>query len=84
MSDTTVTADTLATLDAIIVHVLPELSGRIEATQRLTTDLGIDSMSIVEIVFQLERKLGIEIPDAEMESAETVQDIVDLIDQNRG
>lgn len=77
-------SDTLATLNAAIVHVLPELSGRVEASQKLIADLGIDSMSIVEIVFQLERKLGIEIPDAEMESAETVQDIVDLIDQNRG
>lgn len=77
-------SDTLSTLDSVIVHVLPELSGKIEGSQRLTADLGIDSMSIVEIVFQLERQLGIEIPDAEMESAETVQDIVDLIDQNRG
>ncbi|MCU4746384.1 MULTISPECIES: acyl carrier protein [Streptomyces] len=39
-------------------------------------DLGIDSMSLVDLLFAFEREHGIEIPDEDLEGITTVGDLV--------
>ncbi len=45
----------------------------------LTDDLGIDSFSSIEIVYDLEDKFGIEIPEKDLADVKTVDDIVTYI-----
>jgi len=72
-----VTADTIA----IIAKKLPAEKRKLQVTDRIE-DLGIDSFSAVEMIFDLEEKFDIQIPynsnDARPEF-ETVGDIVDVI-----
>ena len=44
-----------------------------------TTDLGADSLSIVELVMALEEEFECEIPDDEAEKITTVQQAIDYI-----
>ena len=42
-------------------------------------DLGIDSLDLVDLVFELEEELGVEFQDDELLKITTVQDLLDLI-----
>ncbi|WP_230972156.1 acyl carrier protein [Burkholderia vietnamiensis] len=50
----------------------------------LQTDLGADSLDIVEMTMTLEDEFGIEIPDSEMLQLTTVQSVIDYCDANAG
>jgi acyl carrier protein len=43
------------------------------------TDLGMDSMQLMEFVAEAEDALGIRIPDAELQDVRTVSDLLDAI-----
>ncbi len=45
----------------------------------LKDDLGIDSISAVELALELETEFDVRIEDEELSKLETVQDIIDLI-----
>ncbi|SNC76691.1 acyl carrier protein [Hymenobacter gelipurpurascens] len=47
---------------------------------RLQEDIGLDSIDLVELVINLEHRFHIEIPDPEMETLRTVQDVLDCVD----
>jgi acyl carrier protein len=72
-----VTSDVLA----LIQKKLPPEKTALTMTDKLK-DLGIDSLSVVELIFELEEKFNIQIPynanDAEPEF-ETVAEVVDAI-----
>jgi acyl carrier protein len=55
--------------------VTPEMS--------FTTDLGADSLDVVELVMELEDNFGIQISDDDVEDITTVADIVKYIDSHR-
>lgn len=44
-------------------------------------DLGIDSLDLVDLVFELEEEIGIEFEDEELMSITTVKDLLTLIDK---
>lgn len=46
-------------------------------------DLGIDSLDLVDLVFELEEELGVEFQDDELLKITTVQDLLDLIDTKK-
>ena len=46
-------------------------------------DIGIDSLDLVEVVLEVEEKLGVSFEDDELLSLKTIQNVVDLIDQKR-
>ena len=54
----------------------------------LITDLGIDSFSIVEIIYEVEEKLGIEVPfnanDNALAGMKTVGDLIDAVKKLSG
>jgi len=52
-------------------EVRPEVS--------FTEDLGADSLTVVELVMQLEEEFGVDIPDDDVPTLKTVQDAVGYI-----
>jgi acyl carrier protein len=56
--------------------------------ETLITDLGIDSFSIVEIIYEVEEKLGIEVPfnanENPLGDMKTVGDLVDAVKKLAG
>lgn len=49
----------------------------------LNDDLGIDSLSAVELSLELESNFGIRIEDEELANLKTVKDIVELIESKK-
>lgn len=64
---------------AIIVDKLGVDADSVVPTASFTNDLGADSLDTVELIMELEKQFGIEIPDDEAENISTVQDALDLI-----
>lgn len=52
---------------------------KISLDSQLINDLGLDSFGSIEVVFELEDKFGLKIPDQDIAQAKTVKDIVDYI-----
>lgn len=53
--------------------------GKITPESLLIGDLGMDSLDGVEIVMAIEDEFHIEIPDEDIESIHTVQELIDYI-----
>ena len=51
---------------------------------KIILDLGADSLDTIELVMVMEEEFGIDIPDAEAEKLQTVQDVVDLVGRITG
>ena len=58
---------------------IPEESITMES--RLIEDLKADSLDVVELIMDLEKQYGIEIPDDDLPNIHTVGDIVNYINQ---
>lgn len=54
---------------------------RITMDTNIRTDLGADSLTVVELLFALEQEYGITIPDDVVESLETVGSLVDYLEK---
>ncbi|KAI9445211.1 acyl carrier protein [Lactarius indigo] len=52
---------------------------KIKASATFTDDLGLDSLDAVEVVMAVEEEFSIEIPDAEADAIQTVQQAIDYI-----
>ncbi|MEG0494761.1 MAG: acyl carrier protein [Eubacterium sp.] len=50
---------------------------------KLQEDLGIDSLSAVELAMELETAFDIRIEDDELANLKTVQDILNLVEKNK-
>lgn len=53
----------------------------IRPEQEVVKDLGADSLDVVELMMALEDEYGITLPEGEIESVKTVQDIVDMMNK---
>ena len=53
----------------------------IKPEQEVVKDLGADSLDVVELMMSLEDEYGITLPESEVESVKTVQDIVDMMNR---
>ena len=51
--------------------------------QSKLADLGADSLSLLEIIFQLEEQFGIEIPDEDAEKFKTFHDVVEYVQSRK-
>lgn len=56
-------------------------AGSIKPEQDVVKDLGADSLDVVELMMALEDDYGITLPESDVESVKTVQDIVDMMDK---
>jgi len=53
-----------------------------EAT--VISELGIDSLGMLEIVGAMERQLKIQIPDESLAGIQTVKDLIELVEKRQG
>ncbi len=71
-----------------IIRSIIEEHLNIKDTSKITLDSRIedfdaDSLDVVEIIMALEDEFGIEIPDETAEEFETIQDIVDYLEEQQ-
>ena len=52
---------------------------KVKLSSLLVDDLGLDSFSSIELIFDLEEKIGIDIPDSDLKDVKSVNDIVEYI-----
>jgi acyl carrier protein len=52
-------------------------------SRRLREDLGIDSLSLIDVAVAVEDAFGVRIPDDDLEQFDRVGDFVDFIEQAR-
>lgn len=74
---------TLEQVSDIVVAVVPDLEGRIQPAARLGVELGVDSLSLVDIVVKIEAAFGIAIEDNDLDGLHSVQDIFDLVQRRQ-
>ena len=67
----------------VIQDVLTNDIDKIKPESKLIDDLGADSLTAVEIVMELEKKLGIEIDDSKIEKIVTIQDIINIVEAKK-
>lgn len=49
----------------------------------MVTDIGADSLDIVQLLIRMEKEYGIKFTDEEIKTVKTVGDVVDFIEKNR-
>ena len=67
----------------IIKDILTDDVEKIKPEAKLIDDLGADSLTVVEIVMELEKELGVDIDDSEVEKIVTVQDIINIVEAKK-
>ncbi|MBP3758644.1 MAG: acyl carrier protein [Firmicutes bacterium] len=67
----------------IIMEQLQVDESEITMETNLMKDLSADSLDAVEIIMAIEDEFGIEIPDEEAETIQTVQDLVRFVEDNK-
>ena len=69
--------------DKIKERLSSKLKGQELTKESSFKDLGIDSLDLVDLVFELEEEIGVEFQDDELLKITTVQDLLDLIDTKK-
>ena len=64
----------------IIKEILTNDESKLVPTARLIDDLGADSLTAVEIVMEVEKKLDITIDDSEVDNIVTIQDVINIVE----
>ncbi len=67
----------------IVVKNLGVDAGSVKGASKFIEDLGADSLDIVELVLDMEKKFDIEIPEEEAENIRTVDDAINYIAKNK-
>ena len=71
--------EVLDEIRAVLSAVAGVDSAEVTPDKSFTTDLGIDSMTLLEVVVVLEDRFGVLIPDDEWAQFSTVGDLVDRL-----
>ncbi len=66
---------------AIIVDKLGVEESQVTPEASLTADLNADSLDTVELIMEFEKEFGVSIPDEDTQKINTVQDVIDYIEQ---
>jgi len=64
----------------IIKEILTDDESKLVPTAKLIDDLGADSLTAVEIVMEVEKKLDITIDDSEVDDIVTIQDVINIVE----
>lgn len=71
-------------LRRVAAEVAPDVDPDAVTADRDVTELGLDSMQLMEFVAEIEDALEIRIPDQELTGVRTVSDLLVLIEVRRG
>jgi len=69
----------MTVLTDILRNVLDIQEEQIKDNSNFVKDLGADSLTVVEIVMEIEEEFDIEVPDEDAEGLETVKDLRDYV-----
>ena len=67
----------------IIIDQLQVDESEVTMDTNLMKDLSADSLAAVEIILAIEEEYGIEIPDEDAETFQTVGDLVKYVEENK-
>lgn len=76
----------MSTLEKVIELMAEQLNvpaEKISAEKEIVKDLGADSLDVVEMLMNLEEEFSVTVQDEEAVNIKTVQDVVDLIENNK-
>jgi acyl carrier protein len=65
-----------------IIQEIAESTTEIRPEMRFVKDLGIDSLSMIEIAVMAQDEFGVELHDDELRNFSTVQDVIDYIQRH--
>lgn len=58
-------------------------AGSVTLQSDMVTDIGADSLDIVQLLIRMEKEYGIKFTDEEIKTVKTVGDVVDFIEKNK-
>ncbi|MDH6365866.1 MULTISPECIES: acyl carrier protein [Breznakia] len=67
----------------VLVEAINVDADDVKPEANLKDDLGIDSLSAVELALELETEFDVRIEDEELAKLETVQDIIDIVNAKK-
>ncbi len=73
---------TIDKIKQILADTLDVAEDELSADTNIATDLGADSLDVVEILMSIEDEFDIEIPDSEIENIRTIGELVEYIETN--
>ena len=73
---------TIDKIKQILADTLDVNVDELSADTNIATDLGADSLDVVEILMSIEDEFEIEIPDSERENIRTIGELVEYIETN--
>lgn len=76
-------AEIIDEVKEIIAERLSYDKDKINLSTSFTEDLGADSLDLVELIMELEKKFDIQIPEDASENIHTVGDVVNYIQEHR-
>ncbi len=73
-------------IQAIVTRILGEVA-KVDPTvvardKRLREDLGLDSLTLIEVAVAAEDAFGVPLPDEDLERFQTVGDVIDYVQQS--
>jgi acyl carrier protein len=71
-------------LKEIIVDQIGVRESEIKPSSLLREDLGVDSLDMIEITMAIEEEFGFDVPDDDVDSIKTFQDVVDYVQAHKG
>ena len=76
---TTTTADIETRVTAIFEQITGIPQAEIQRDKHLSSDLQIDSLTLIEVAVSIQDELAIEVPDENLKGLSTVGDVIDLV-----
>jgi len=76
-------SETESKIKQIIVDKLGVDEAEVKPEASFTNDLGADSLDTVELIMELEKEFGVNIPDDMAEKISTVGDAIKFIEENQ-
>ena len=73
---------TIDKIKQILADTLDVNIEELSADTNIATDLGADSLDVVEILMSIEDEFDIEIPDSEIENIRTIGELAEYIETN--
>jgi acyl carrier protein len=74
--------DTIEKIKTIFKNKLDADPSQVTAEKALV-DLGLDSLDMYEMIYEIETEFGVKVPDTEIANLTTVGDLVTYIEKNK-
>src|SRR5215470_7234095 len=68
---------------ALAEHLKRDVS-KVQSTDDLRKDLGLDSLAMIELLFKIEETFDLEIPNDDLSQITTVGDVIHYVEQRLG